>query len=289
MIERYLLRYFLAVVDHGNFSRAAAECGVSQPTLSVGVAKLEDALNTRLFFRTNQRVQLTAAGTRFLAHARRIEAEFNLALQAMDGGASAAPMLRLGVLASIPGTLVALAFAAAGTNQASAVELAFATERELLGQLARGRLDVVLGLVGRGAERFLEEPLAEEGYRIVAPIGHPLARRGLVNAEDLGSEVMIVRRHCEVLSETSRFFVERGVRPHFALRSTNDERVVQMVVAGLGVTVMPASYRDPGMARLRMAGFDYTRRLGFQFGHAAEHWQVEPHPLLDGLRSVLRG
>jgi DNA-binding transcriptional LysR family regulator len=41
MIERYLLRYFLAVIDQGNFSRAAAHCHVSQPTLSTGIAKLE--------------------------------------------------------------------------------------------------------------------------------------------------------------------------------------------------------------------------------------------------------
>ena len=113
MIERYLLRYFLAVVDHGNFSRAAVECNVSQPTLSVGVAKLEEALGTRLFFRSNQRVQLTEAGTRFLAHARRIEREFNLAIQDMGtaGGANAPrAILRLGLLSSIPGSLVARAF-----------------------------------------------------------------------------------------------------------------------------------------------------------------------------------
>lgn len=287
MIERYLLRYFLAVVDHGNFSRAAAECGVSQPTLSVGVAKLEAALNTRLFFRTNQRVQLTEAGTRFLSHARRIEREFNLAQQAMDGSAAQSPMVRLGVLASIPGALVARAFAAAGADHAASIELLYASERELLGQLSRGRLDVALGLVGRGGERFLEEPLTQEGYRIVCTAHHRLASRETVSAEELGGEVMIVRRHCEVLSETSRFFLERGVRPHFALRSTNDERVVQMVAAGLGVTVMPESYRDPGMASLRMTGFDFTRTLGFQFAHAAEHLRVDAHPLLDALREGL--
>ena len=46
MLDRYLLRYFLAVVDQGNFSRAAAHCNVSQPTLSVGIAKLERTLGS---------------------------------------------------------------------------------------------------------------------------------------------------------------------------------------------------------------------------------------------------
>ena len=57
MMERYLLRYFLAVVDHGSFNRAASACNVSQPTLSVGIAKLERSLGTPLFVRAGQRTQ----------------------------------------------------------------------------------------------------------------------------------------------------------------------------------------------------------------------------------------
>lgn len=286
MVERYLLRYFLAVVDQGNFSRAAAACNVSQPTLSAGIAKLEAAVETQLFIRSNQRVQLTEAGSRFLIHARRIEREFNEALQAMGGG-NPRPVLRLGVLGSIPGALVSSAFAASACDP-DAIELVFGTERELLGQLGRGRIEVCLGLVERGGERFLEEPLMEEGYSIVLPQDHPLAERRQLAAEDLSAETMIVRRHCEALSETSRHFLERGVRPHFALRSTNDERVMQMVCAGLGVTVMPDCYHAPGMASVKMAGFTLQRVLGFQFAHEAEHLYAEPHALLDAVRAVLR-
>ena len=76
MIERYLIHYFLAVMDHGNFSRAAQQCRVSQPTLSVGIAKLEGLVGHVLFHRTNRRVELTSAGAAFATHARRIEAEF---------------------------------------------------------------------------------------------------------------------------------------------------------------------------------------------------------------------
>ena len=56
MMDRYLLRYFLAVIDQGNFSKAAAACNVSQPTLSVGIANLEKMLSRPLFVRTNRRV-----------------------------------------------------------------------------------------------------------------------------------------------------------------------------------------------------------------------------------------
>ena len=77
MIERYKLRYFLAVVRAGNFSRAAAQLNVSQPTLSLGIAKLENAVRGRLLVRNGHRVSLTADGARLLAHARPIESEFN--------------------------------------------------------------------------------------------------------------------------------------------------------------------------------------------------------------------
>lgn len=269
MLDRYLLRYFLAVVDQGNFSRAAAHCNVSQPALSVGIAKLERTLGTPLFVRSNQRVELTGAGTRFLGHARRIEREFNLAMQSMDM-AGDLPALRMGILSSVPGGLVASALARAELGRQHRVELVFGSERELGAHLTRGRLDVALTLVSRGTDRFAEQPIRTEGYNLAIGGGHPLAGLIEIAAEQLGGEVMIVRRHCEALSDASRFFTERGIRPHFALRSTNDERVLQMVAAGLGVTVMPACYTGEGVVRPRLIGFDITRTIGWAVSKGAE-------------------
>jgi len=288
MIDRYLLRYFLAVADEGNFSLAAAHCNVTQPTLSVGIAKLERELGTALFLRSSRRVQLTPAGSRFLVHARRIETEFNVALQEMATTADSR-VLRLGVLLSIPGDRIA---DAVRTSAASAepipVEVIYGRERELIGLLARGRLDIALTLVARGSDRFLEQPLLTEGYRLALPRDHPLADHEQIAAEALADNVMIVRRHCEALVETSRHFTERGVRPRFALRSTNDERVLQMVAAGLGVTVMPELYRHSGVARPKLTGFGVKRSLGFAFSHDAEHFSADQPQLLAALGLVLR-
>ncbi|WP_333836150.1 LysR family transcriptional regulator [Novosphingobium sp.] len=263
MIDRYLIRYFLAVVDQGNFSRAAAQCNVAQPTLSVGIAKLERAVERPLFTRSNQRVELTEAGARFLAHARRIEQEFNSALGAMRATADA-ETIRLGVLSSIPGAAIAAACRAARGELPGALELVFGTERELAGLLDRGRIDAALSIVRPDKSGLLREAVLDEGYGVAMAGDHRLATREIVSAEELRDEVMIVRRHCELLSETSRHFVERAVRPHFALRSTNDERVAQMVAAGVGVTVMPDSYRGAeGIALVPMSNFPHRRTLGF--------------------------
>ena len=286
MIERYLLRYFLAVVDQGNFSRAAAHCHVSQPTLSVGIAKLEQTVGAPLFLRSNQRVELTGAGARLLGHARRIEREFNLAEQAGARSAQGAP-LRIGLLTSIPGALVAQAVAGCAPGDAQALELVPGTERELLARLDAERIDVALTLVRDGADRYAARPIAEEGYGLALPASHALAGRAMIAAEELAGEVMIVRRHCEALSATSRYFVDRGVRPHFAFRATNDERVMQMVAAGLGVTVMPMGYGWPGMARAALKDFGARRTIGLLFSPRAQGLSQAMPPILTVLEAIV--
>lgn len=262
MLDRYLIRYFVTVVDQGNFSRAAVHCNVSQPTLSVGIAKLERIVGQTLFVRSNQRVELTGAGTRFLIHARRIEREFNHAFYAM-GLAESLPPLRMGILSSIPSQIVASAVQKAQPQKENRFELVFGTERELTSHLAKGRIDLALTLVERGSERFTEHKIVTEGYALAVAASHPLAAHKQVAAEELIDNVMIVRRHCEALSETSRFFTERGIRPHFPLKTTDDERVMLMVAAGLGITVMPRCYAFAGVARPDLIGFDIVRSIGW--------------------------
>lgn len=275
MIDGYLLRYFLAVVDQGNFSRAAAHCNVSQPTLSVGIAKLERTLERQLFSRSNQRVQLTEAGSRFLSHARRIEHEFTTALSAI-AETSHPETLRLGVLNSVPGAIVAQASRDCRADLPGPIEILFASEREMIGLLSRGRLDAALTIMRPTDHSFRRVAVIEEGYAMVVPVDHPLAHRDEVGADNLRYDTMIVRRHCEVLSQTSRYFLERGVRPHFSLRTTNDERALQMVGSGMGITVMPDCYRSADVRHVRLEGFDHRRTLGFYVTDAA----IMTHPLL---------
>ena len=267
-MDRYLLRYFLAVVETGNFSRAAARENVAQPTLSAGIAKLETQLQARLFDRTNRRVHLTEAGSRLLVHARRIEHEFNLA-QAAVAGAAPAQLLRVAVLSTIPAALIEEILTRRPPG-AERIELLEGTEREVLSLLDRGRVAAALTAINPSTDRFAGERLHEEGYGLALPAGHRLAGAGSVEGEALADEVMMVRRHCEVLAQTSRYFTDRGVRPFFSYRGAGDEKVLALVRAGLGITVMPDSYRDPGVARVRLEGFTPRRVIGLCYaGEAA--------------------
>ena len=163
MIDRYLLRYFLAVIDQGNFSKAAASCNVSQPTLSAGIAKLETLLGRPLFIRNNRRVELTAAAVGLAGHARRIEVEFAAAERAVQSAAAPATM-RLGILGSIPAVWIEdFAARLRDIGGGERVELVEGRERDLTERLARGSLDAALTIL-RDDNRFAAERLFTEGY-----------------------------------------------------------------------------------------------------------------------------
>ncbi len=255
MIDRYHLRYFLAVVDTGNFSRAAAACNVSQPTLSVGIAKMEQGLNRTLFHRTNRRVELTQAGAALLAHARTIEAGF-AAAEREAAGAVSMPTVRLGVLSTVPRRWIEAFLmrrhADAGGDRLEIVE---GNERDLRTRLARGRIDTALTILRDDMDGATGRPIVSEGYSLALSTAHPLAGRDRLRAEDIAHEPMLVRRHCELLSETSRFFTARGIRPFFPARTTSDDKALAYVRAGLGLTVMPDGFAEAGVARVSLEDF----------------------------------
>ncbi len=259
MIERYVLRYFLAVVDQGNFTRAAAQCRISQPTLSVGIAKLEASLGQTLFLRTNRRIELTPSGTRFAVHARRIEAEFAAAERDLQDTAPT-KLVRLGIATTLPPSWIAAALSRARrASTTERLEVVEGRSSELVALLDRGRIDVMLGAIGDDARGRV---LFEEGFAVAVASDHRLAGRATLAVADVAEETMIVRRHCEALAETSRFFTARGVRPFMAARTVSDDRALTYVRAGLGMTVMPLSFASEGIAMIRLTGFDPTRRVG---------------------------
>src|SRR3546814_19576367 len=74
-----------------------------------------------------------------------------------------------------------------------------------------------------------------EDYRAILPERHRLAGAEIIRGEDLAEEAMILRRHCEALSETSRYFTDRNIRPLFSFITTSDERALALVRAGVEI------------------------------------------------------
>ncbi|WP_428333806.1 LysR family transcriptional regulator [Novosphingobium sp.] len=256
MIKRHHIRQFLGVADAGSFVQAAARLHITQPSLSAGIAELERLVGTRLFVRNRRLVRLTEAGGTFLPIARDLERGFRAADSFGRGVVPDWPTLRLGTIRTIAaGDLRRVVEPLLG---AYGVEVIEGNDHDLRGNLANGRIACALTLLrdGEGV------PLWEEPYRMFVAAGHRLAQAGEVAPEDLASEIMIARRACEVLEDTSRFFTSAGVRPRFALRSESDERCMAMVAAGLGITTAPVSLEIAGTVAIDVAGYAFSRRIG---------------------------
>jgi DNA-binding transcriptional LysR family regulator len=278
MLSRIQLRQFLAVVDTGSFTRAANSLNIAQPSLSAGIAEMERQLGTRLFVRERRRIRLTNAGNALLPMARSIERTFHQAEAQV--GSLPVPMrpIRLGVLDTVPTSWLERAVGAYRGDEP--IELIEGSQRELQSALANGSIDLAITLL----EDQHGERLLEEGYCLALPAGHRLASASIIEASQVADETMMARRSCEALADTSRFFTDRGVRPRFALRSANDERVLAMVRAGLGVTVAPRSLGGPGLAMVPISEFVLTRKIGLVFGEGWATQHGAQHDLLERIR-----
>lgn len=285
MIDQYLLRYFLAVAETGNFSRAARRVSVTQPTLSAGIAKLERELGARLFDRDRQRVALTPAGSRFLVRARRIAAEYEHALVELSE-VTDPTLLRIGILNTIPTRLVEgwlTAHRALGSGEA--LEILDGSERDIAERLERGRIDLALSVVRPHHARFAPEVFARERYMMVLPPDHPLAGESEVQAEQLARDRMALRRHCEALPEINRFFVERGVRPRFVLKTTSDERVLAVVRSGAGIGMMPESFAAGPERFVPVRDFELVREVGLLHAGEVQAQQAKGSPFVALVRA----
>jgi DNA-binding transcriptional LysR family regulator len=289
MIDQYLLRYFLAVAETGNFSRAAKRVSVTQPTLSAGIAKLERELGARLFDRDRQRVALTPAGSRFLVRARRIAAEYEHALVELSE-VTDPTLLRIGVLNTIPTRWIEgwlEGHRALGSGEA--LEVLDGSERDIAERLERGRIDMALTAVRPHHGRYHPEVLARERYMMVLPLDHPLANEAEVTPEQLARDRMALRRHCEALPEINRFFVSHGVRPRFVLKTTSDERVLAVARTGAGVGMMPECFAEPSVRFVPVHDFELVREIGLLHAGDAQVAQAMASPFIGLVRRHYRG
>lgn len=267
MITRAQVRQFLAVVDSGSFTRAAALINVTQPTLSIGVSELEKQLGTKLFIREKKRIRMTEAGNRFLIHARKIQREFRLAEDETLISDVTRETISFGVLESIASPILeSIITEYRSTHYHNPISIIEGKASELSSAATKGRVDVALTIVSKNITSEYIEPLFKEPYLLMVSDRHKLAGRQIISTEEISNETMIARRSCELLSETSKFFTSHGARPPFSLRSHHDDRAMAMVRANLGITIAPESHRIDGVSAIQLEGFPYDRTIALVFG-----------------------
>jgi LysR family hydrogen peroxide-inducible transcriptional activator len=244
------LRYVVAVARERHFGRAAEQCFVSQPTLSVAVRKLEDELGVSLFERGAGEVTVTDVGERIVAQAARVldEAEGIKALARRGRNPLAGP-LRLGAIYTIgPYLLPQLV----PLVMERAREMPLVIEENftavLSERLKRGDLDAVLISLPFDEPGILTRPLYDEPFTVLLPRDHPLADQEAVDLDELGEEdvLLLGAGHCfrdQVLRVCPRC-LQASARNGTLQRNLEGgslETIRYMVASGVGITVLPCT------------------------------------------------
>lgn len=234
-------RYLLAVAEHGHFGRAAEACGVSQPTLSVQVRKLEEQLGVVLFERTSKAAVPTAACQALLGHVRAAVAETDAVLALARGMRDPmAGRLRLGIIPTLAPYLLPLVFAPLRAALPTlAIEPWEDQTATLLAKLRGHELDAaVLATEEDGAE-LTSRALFDEPFLAAVPPDHALAARERIAEEDLAQDILVLAEgHC--LREQVLVACGKAEAQHGTLRASSLPTLLNMVAAGYGTTLIPA-------------------------------------------------
>jgi DNA-binding transcriptional LysR family regulator len=194
MPELRHLRYFAAVADELNFSRAAQRLHMAQPPLSAAIRQLERELGVELFTRTSREVKLTDAGRVFLLGAQRTLAEADRAVQdARSAAAGELGQLRIAYSWSVRfETLPVLGRALRASHPGIDLLAQEMWNARVAPALASGSIDVAISLCPEIAAELEIEPIRTEPLVALMPAAHPLADAGSISLSSLASEEFVL-------------------------------------------------------------------------------------------------
>lgn len=248
-MELHQLRYVVAVTRTGNFSRAAAQCHVAQPSLSQQIQKLEDELGERLFDRLKTHARLTPAGATLHERAVRILAEVEAAhREATEARALTRGSVTVGVLPTIAPYLLPRVLPCF-SKEFPGIEIVVQedTTTHLLSLLGACELDLVIASLPIHDERVRTETLFTEELLVALPPKHPLVKKPAIHAADLEAERFILMKegHC-LGDQVLNFCTRRDFHPNVLCRSAQIETIRALVQAGMGISLIPAMACQPG-------------------------------------------
>src|SRR6516165_9916664 len=243
-MEMNHVRYFLSVARALNFTRAAEECGVAQPSLSRAIKQLEGELGGELFRRERPQAILTDLGHRMLPILTRCF-ESAAAAQALAAGIGKGAVFALRVALS-PTISVELVLAPLqeATRLFDGLELVVRRESAAgtLDLLKTGEVEVAIAAVDiLEARPWLERfPLFEERFLLISTREHRLANSASFSVEDLREERIVLPRHAEHLNALAGLAPGKGHHDAWS-----DADMAALVGSGLGVAIGPRSFTWP--------------------------------------------
>jgi DNA-binding transcriptional LysR family regulator len=244
------LRYFLAVADHLNFRRAAESLNTSQPSLSQQIRTLEVELGVALFERTKRRVQLTTAGTVYLANVRHLIAEIDASGQrAREAQAGLRGTLSVGtngmvMIDHIPRVTRAFRAEFPDVN----LSLTIMRNPDIISALRAGHIELAFTTDTESYGELESQVLWSLPSRVVLPADHPMAKKKQIRLADLSGETLITHPRRGGVGANSRILAlcrEQRFTPS-AIKEVAEvadlETLVGLVACGLGITILPSPF-----------------------------------------------
>ena len=265
-MEMHQVRYFLAVAQELNFSRAAEKCNVSQPSLSRAIQQLEGELGGPLFHRERHLTHLTELGEMVRPHLETVyEAAVKAKRLSQDISEQKRVPLKLGIMSTIsPDEIVDLIAALKMRHDGLELRLCDANAKDLRDRLLAGDLEVVIyALPGEELdERTHVMPLFREQMVIAINRDHRLAGQRAFPVRELNGERYIHRMNCEFAGYADHILQEKGVTCTPTYWSERDDWTLAMVAAGLGFAFMPENAaKHPGVVALPVVEPEFWRNV----------------------------
>ncbi|MCB1449826.1 MAG: LysR family transcriptional regulator [Nitratireductor sp.] len=234
------LRYFEALARHGHFGRAADACAISQPALSMQIRELEETLGTTLFERAARQVRLTSFGEEFAIRAREtlrsVDELEDLARASRD---RLIGRLRIGVIPTIaPYLLPAIISDLTRVHEGLDIHVRETMTSRLVQELVEGRLDTAIVALPVSEPTLSEVALFTENFVLVRPggdAGKPVPDQEMLRHMRL---LLLEEGHC-FRDQALSFCNLQSTRPRELLDGSSLSTLVQMVSAGIGVTLIP--------------------------------------------------
>lgn len=253
-MEMHQVRYFLAVARTLNFTRAAEECNVAQPSLTRAIKQLEEEFGGDLFRRERNLSHLTDLGQRMLPMLQQCydsAAAAKTVAQSIKKGTVAALTIALAEAIDIA---LLVPFITELVRALPGLELRFlrGSCRDIAELLKKGEAEICLsGPLGETWDRLESWHLFREPYVVVVPTKHPLAAKDIVTMADLAKQRFLCRPYCENLEELTSVLKAGGVEIDAGHKVGTERDILELIGANIGVGLMPQSSARAQMVRCR--------------------------------------
>jgi LysR family transcriptional regulator, hydrogen peroxide-inducible genes activator len=266
-MELHQLRYFVAAARAGTFTRAAEQEGVTQPSLSQQVRKLEDSLGVPLFERRGRSVRLTQAGERLLPEARTLLRKAAYTRQLVTELTNeVCGRLAVGAIPTVmPYWLAPKITGFQSRYPEVEVQLVENITARLIDGLQTGDLDLAIVSLPISFPDIVCSELFREELLFVLPSGHPFAAQPRLDPRRIAEEHLLVLRDGHCFRKQALAVCRRGLRePGTVFESDQFSSVFALVASGFGITVAPkmAVQEASGCRYVPIAGGP-TRRIGY--------------------------